>query len=97
MLIRRFCSSVLSVFLQVHHEDLVALQAPFAVVALEGDFFPVRAKICLGIIASVGKLLKILQVFLVLCGQNGAGEQKRQDDPHEKIFTKIRVIPTCGA
>lgn len=50
----------------LHGKNLVALQSPFCIVALEGQPFTVRAPVSFGIVAAEGELADVFQMGLAI-------------------------------
>jgi len=64
----------------IHEEDLVAGEAPGFVVALEGELFAVGAEVGFGVIAAVGELAEVFEVFFLGVGEGAcAGEEGKEE------------------
>jgi len=53
---------------QVHHVDLVAFHAPTGIGGLEDEAAPVKGPVGFGIVATVGQLANVVEVYLLFIG-----------------------------
>ena len=95
---------VIGGFIHVHHKNLVALQPPFFVIALEHQFFAVGAPISFRIVAAESEFADVAQVVfrsgggrfgvaVVLCGTDQGQKQRR--DGYKHIVHVVHIVFYC--